>query len=428
MRLVVLHYHLLRGGVTGIVDAQLAALRQTSPDLPVTVAAGNAAGRTFPGVELLTIPALDYLTADPAAAYTAIRTFLASLPPDAVVHAHNPTLGKNPALTLALYEAAGGGRAILYHIHDFAEDRPDNLDFLRRTIQTLRGGASDDRILREVMYPDFPHCRFAVITRQDGTRLEAAGIAADRIDYLPNPVPEITPADAAAGAAVRRELNVAEDRRFWLYPVRAIPRKNIGEFLLLLALFRHTAVGAITLPPNNPIDRPEYNDWKRFAAERKLPVHFEVGEHYSLPDLMAAADLCLTTSRREGFGMTFVEPWQYGKPVAGRRLAAPSADFTALGMVFRRVYDRLNIPGATDDFSTLPPPEQCRRIAAVLDSADTAAELLAANPVLRTFSAPPDPAELTQNFNVVNGPLSLAEYGRKLNAVYQRFAGSIPRL
>ncbi|MDD3119024.1 MAG: glycosyltransferase family 4 protein, partial [Victivallales bacterium] len=364
---------------------------------------------------------LDYLSGDIAATAHVLRRRLASLPPTEILHCHNPTLGKNPALTLALYEEAKRGRGILYHCHDFAEDRPDNYNRLKKTLATGTG-----RNLREILYPAAPQCRFGGINRSDCRRLAEYGVPPEQIDYLPNPVPPATPVDdATATARLRLELGVGSSQQLWLYPVRAIPRKNIGEFLLLLALFRQETVGAITLPPNNPVDFPAYEQWRRFAAEQQLPVRFGVGDHQRLPELFAAADLCLSTSVREGFGMTFVQPWQYGKPVAGRRLPSIFTDFTAAGMVLPQFYDRLDLPGETRDFAALPPDEQRIWIDRVRDPA-AAAAVLELNPVVTRLTRPGDPALIAGNRTAIRRNFSITAYGRILYAAYQQIIGRLP--
>ena len=418
MRLFIIHHHLLRGGVTGIIEAQITALHRVAPDLKLTVAVGNCEGKNFPGAEMLSVPALDYLTGEPEPAYAAIKQFLTSLPGDAIIHVHNPTLGKNPALTLALYEEASCVRPVFYHCHDFAEDRPENYHFLEEIIHRRQGHE-----LKTVLYPDFPRCRFGVINRHDKRRLESYGIHSDRIDYLPNPAPEIIPASSEEGLTIRRKLQVAEPCQLWLYPVRAIRRKNLGEFLFLVTLFSDRVVGAITLPPNNPDDFAEYELWQQLAAELRLPIHFAVGNDHSLAALMAAADRCLTTSRREGFGMTFIEPWQYGKPVSGRMIAELMEDFQAINLDLSQCYDRLKLPNEDRDFGELSITEQQRQIRLILVSNVERTRIINLNPLLSDWLKPCPEAVITANATAIVTNLSLSEYGRKLNAAYQRLIG-----
>ena len=68
---------------------------------------------------------------------------------------------------------------------------------------------------------------------------------------------------------------------------------------------------ATTSGPENPAEQPRYQRWKKVAAELGLPVQFEmVGPNsYGFIDLLRMADVAMTTSVAEGFGMAFLEPW-----------------------------------------------------------------------------------------------------------------------
>ena len=69
-----------------------------------------------------------------------IMTFIKkSLSENAILHCHNPNLGKNPSLTLAVYKLAMEGYPIVNHCHDFPEDRPENLSLLKEIIPPLSG-------------------------------------------------------------------------------------------------------------------------------------------------------------------------------------------------------------------------------------------------------------------------------------------------
>ncbi|HET7541943.1 MAG TPA: glycosyltransferase [Polyangiaceae bacterium] len=50
------------------------------------------------------------------------------------------------------------------------------------------------------------------------TSYEGSGLRAPRIEVIPPPVPDVTPPSAAQVASVRRELNLAPEQRYLLYP------------------------------------------------------------------------------------------------------------------------------------------------------------------------------------------------------------------
>ncbi len=59
---------------------------------------------------------------------------------------------------------------------------------------------------------------------------------------------------------------------------------------------------------------------------------------------LAAADLILTTSVAEGFGLVFLESWLAGKRLVGRDLPEITADFVASGVCLDGLRSRVSIP------------------------------------------------------------------------------------
>ena len=133
-------------------------------------------------------------------------------------------------------------------------------------------------------------------------------------------------------------------RTRYLYPVRAVRRKNIGEALLLSLFIPKGRTIAVTLPPVSPRDAPGYAHWKSLAGKLDLPVEFEVGESSSLPELLGSAFCALTTSVKEGFGFPFLEPWTASRAVIGRRIDYVCRDFEEAGVRFDSLYDSLSVP------------------------------------------------------------------------------------
>ena len=96
----------------------------------------------------------------------------------------------------------------------------------------------------------------------------------EQLHHLPNPVWIVPGKDD--------DLEPEEGRLF-LYPTRAIRRKNIGEFLLWSALAENGDRFAVTLAPKNPIFKPVYENWVEFAATLGLPVEFDYAKKTNLP-------------------------------------------------------------------------------------------------------------------------------------------------
>ena len=127
------------------------------------------------------------------------------------------------------------------------------------------------------------------------------------------------------------QLNLEQNKLLITYPVRVIQRKNIGEFILLAALFNENANFVVTQPPQNPVEIERYKKWVDFCKKEKINVTFEAGTKVDFEKLLIASDFCITTSYNEGFGMVYLEPWLLNTPVVGRDIDFISKDFRADG-------------------------------------------------------------------------------------------------
>lgn len=336
MRIAIIHYHLQPGGVTRVIEHAARAL--TARGVRVALLAGAPpAGRVFAEFPTAALPGLFYHAGSGRPAELARQMRMAARrllggPPD-VWHIHNHALGKNPALTAAAGILAADGARLLLQIHDFAEDgRPAEFRCLARRL-----GGDDPRQLARALYPQNARVHYAVLNNRDAAFLARAGVPPARLHLLPNPVAAPAAPDAAG------DPNAG---KLWLYPTRAIRRKNLGEFLMLAAQAKPGNRFAVTLAPDSPAARPAYDAWVRLAKKLKLPVEFEAGRRpeADLHALMAAAAAAITTSVGEGFGMAFLEPWLSGCPVAGRDLPEVTDMFKADGLDLSGMYQRLDIP------------------------------------------------------------------------------------
>ncbi len=360
MNLAILHYHLQSGGVTQVIVNHLWSLNAVggSSNLRIAVLHGGRAdgwpadlAEQLPGIEvsLHAIQGLGYDTGAPAAAQLAgaiSRTlkgcgFAAD---ETVIHVHNHALGKNVSLPGALHELAGDGFAQLLQTHDFAEDfRPVNY-------QRLSSALAPDQpeALPAILYPQANAIHYAVLNGRDQSVLRRAGVVQDHLHLLPNPIsaPGQLPARQQARDRLREMLSVPTGQRYFLYPVRCIRRKNIGETLLWSLLSEGRATIGLTLAPTNPVELPSYERWKRLSAELQLDCRFEAGGPDGLGFLenLAAADAMLTTSVAEGFGMVFLETWLVGRPLVGRDLPEITSDFVTAGICLNQLAPRLWVP------------------------------------------------------------------------------------
>ncbi len=389
MNLAILHYHLNRGGVTRVIENQLAALDAVlepadpwrvallyggrregwNPDLPARLAAVQ--------LSLYEVSGLDYdqerENADLGRS-TALADQLSKLlgqigfaPQETVLHVHNHALGKNVSLPACLMQLGSAGYPLLLQIHDFPEDfRPANYRRLgdafavRRGPEVRRGSLTPPAVrgsvgrpattpdLAAILYPQAPHIHYALINGRDHEILRSAGAATERLHWLPNPVPEMDHLPPAPQVRHRlaQQFGIAEHQRLVLYPVRCIRRKNVGEALLYSALAPPDTVVGLTLPPLNPAEVPIYQSWKQLAAELGLPCRFELGVPgaLSFAENLTASDLICTTSLAEGFGMVFLESWLAGRPLLGRDLPEITCDFTKLGIRLDWLRPQLRVP------------------------------------------------------------------------------------
>jgi len=341
MRIAIVHYHLRPGGVTRVIQHAVSALRGSRCRVAVLTGFSPDAESFMPG-EVHIVPGLDYPQSG-ISGQTALR-LVGSLeatakkalggPPD-IWHFHNHTMGKNTALSQAVYQMALRGQKLLLQIHDFPEDgRPANYQTLIEDI-----GKGNPALLATCLYPQAGHVHYAAINSRDRAFLCQAGMPESHVHLLPNAI------DLGHIKAMQTAPTQEAERRF-IYPTRALRRKNLGEFLLWSALARQGDRFATTLAPTSPADRSSYQQWVALARRLKLPVTFEIGRTSALPFpvLLASAAAIVTTSVAEGFGLAFLEPWLVGRPLTGRDLPEITGDFKAHDIRLDGLYRHVLIP------------------------------------------------------------------------------------
>ncbi|MCP3966161.1 MAG: glycosyltransferase [Lentisphaerae bacterium] len=431
MKTAILHHHLHPGGVTRVIEMQLAALAGCPEitDLQLITGDEKIHDELLPKVEQLRNPMLNYMDYRQMTpkqlnhTYIKIIEYLLEVTDvDTVIHVHNINLGKNPVMTAALHALIENGRPIVNHIHDFAEDRPDNMCALTSVIEGHFG-----RKLHEVLYPVAKNCQYAVLTLMDKQRLIDFDIPAEKITVLPNPAsigPSLSEQETiAAIKKVNATLNTNTQLPNYVYPVRGIRRKNIGEFILLAAMFHDKANWIITLPPRNPVEKVEYDNWKEFCNKHNIEVIFEAGEKCAFKEVMAAADRAVTTSIREGFGMIFIEAWLFGKAVVGRDLPV-SEDFKEVGVKMPGLYQRILVDVPDDgeaDFGMLPQVIQVKIIKNLLTNSASRIKFLEENDILEDVFKEFTVDLIDSNCKIIKKEYSLEKYGQNLLKLYKTF-------
>ncbi len=337
------------GGVTQVILFQIKALKQY-PDLKIELWLGEPPAKSLAlpkNVAIKTNPLLKYLPKisgkkEAEEKLHALENwFQKELAFSDILHIHNLNLGKNPLLNLAVHWLAEKGYKIINHCHDFAEDgRPDNMNNLKKWISIFYKGNVED-----VLYPAFSNYQFALINGRDFENLKKIGVGKNRVHLAQNPIEKHSKSvDVGNGRSLKELFQIAEQKQLWVYPVRGIRRKNLGEMLLLSVLFSRTHVLGITQPPKNPLELKFYNNWKKFAKANKIPFLFEMGIKADFDLIKNEATGFFTTSVSEGFGMAFLEPWTWGKTLAGRDLPEITQQFKKGGLKFPRNYKKLWVP------------------------------------------------------------------------------------
>jgi len=390
MELVVFHYHLRPGGVTVVItDALQALCGHRFPELTrillVTGSEENVAEitkRILSGcenrertisVDVCVIPEMRYAAEMPGSSISGIAFEISKrlqnlISTDSLWWVHNHHIGKNPGFTSALLDTAAAypQQRILLQIHDFPEcARYENLQFLRSHVS-------------RPVYPEAGNVRFAVINDRDAELLTEAGVNASRISVIPNPVRSgMAPSGGesrserqrAARRAFSRAFPASVSQRFpgyrpdgllFLYPVRAIRRKNVLEAGLLARLFSHRSGSAanlvVTLPGTSDQERA-YSDLVAHAFESGVipglwAAGTELDDHeLSFADVTDAADLIVSSSVQEGFGYAFVQALVWQHPLVARYLDVTDglrpmfSRYPAL--FYRELLVPFNVPGVS---------------------------------------------------------------------------------
>lgn len=332
MKVALVHYHLEPGGVTRVLENTVQSWKNSGkgPDQWVILSGRPYTGKILDHVRV--VEGLDYATLTDSIDPKTLRLRMEDATRDALGqlpdlwHVHNHSLGKNPALTQAIAQLAKEESPMLLQPHDFAEDG--------RSGNFLNLGKSHEKA-----YPTGGQIHYAALNRRDQSFLQY--VLKDHpssVHLLANAVPSVTPSDLVK----TRTSNSGIPDNLYLYPVRAVRRKNLGELALLAA--SHPEIHfANSLGPTNPSFRATYEDWKGFGKSLGLSLTYGLGEqtNESFPELVQQAASIINVSVAEGFGLGFLEPWSFGKSLCGRNIPDITSDFTQLGVNLENLYSNL---------------------------------------------------------------------------------------
>ena len=331
MKVAIVHYHLEPGGVTRVIENTLDSFTECFPTIQFVV----LSGRPYPGQRIQNVQVVDGLDYSSPSNSICPKNLKEKMKKAAEIglggkpdlwHIHNHCLGKNPSLTQAVAHLAEDGNPILLQPHDFAEDgRPSNFNCLNQVYSKT--------------YPSSPLIHYATLNHRDYTFVKKLlREKSSQVHILANSI-SIPPDDG-------NEKNTSPQlpENLFVYPVRAVRRKNLGELALIAACHpgKHFAN---SLGPTNPNFVKIFENWKEFSQKLDLPVSFAIGEKVngSFQDIMNHAEGIISTSIAEGFGLGFLEPWMFEKFLYGRNIPEITQDFSNLGINLDNLYTRINI-------------------------------------------------------------------------------------
>jgi len=236
-----------------------------------------------------------------------------------ILHFHNHSIGLNPVYE-DLVNTYAKSHHIILQIHDFVEDgRKSNLANISNW---------------DKLYPSGSNIHYTVINSRDQNVLKQAG--AQNLHLLPN----------CYRAVPRTKQKVAP---IIFYPVQALRRENIGEILLLSLFTPPHYRYAIGLTPKSETLLNKF--WEQIASQFELPIQFNVSNNILAPHVQcnkftswySVASHIVTTSVQEGFGMAFIEPIHFQKPLFGRDLPDITTSIKAKGVNHKYLYTKLFI-------------------------------------------------------------------------------------
>jgi hypothetical protein len=361
---VVIHYHLFRGGVSqlmlsgldilvnkGLIKGGITIASGTSERSEWFIDALKKIAPTGFSVKLVVIPELAYWSSSAIstdeAAERIRNTLLSVSAPGALLWAHNPTLGKNPAYAKAMRQIAvmEPDRPILMHVHDSAEQgRWPNLGLMRSE-------------LPETPYFISKNTRWLTINRTDESFFNQAGMPNGFLHYFPDIISQRKPSENRQRAVIETALyQYAEQNGFhfskggkWaLFAGRTIRRKNIMESLLIQQCAENPLPLLVTLPSDSPDDKPYEEVLFRLLRKYKAGIGGFgpelVGTAFSLADLAKESALIQSSSVMEGFGLPYLEFPAMGCPLLARRICTMRDFEYASHAIPHHYYDSFRVP------------------------------------------------------------------------------------
>lgn len=365
--LCIFHYHLRKGGVCDVILFSLRAIIKYLPHIKkINVISGTNENFDYikgklqdlntNRISLVVEPLINYQDAQETKPESQEITSMlqAYSGPDRLWWIHNYHLGKNTSFTQALLNWAAQGQSLLFQIHDFPEcARYENLKNITESIQ-------------DEIYPQGKNIRYALINHRDYKLLGKGGISQEELFLLDNPVP-LGPTVQEDPQAIKTEMAQRWGKRFpsfqakgrlFLYPVRAIRRKNLLEAALITMLQDDPANLVVTLPGVSK-GEIQYSDFcRQLFLEGVIPGMFGLGMEedqglLNYQNYWAAADMLLSSSIQEGFGYLYLNSLHWQKPLMARYLDILGGMEDILKGDYSLFYHEVKVPLQTSEKSRI---------------------------------------------------------------------------
>lgn len=332
MKVLFLHYAFKKDGITRVVLNNVKGLTTCSDNLKF-IFAGDYFEPSIP--QEIEKRYIDWNATD-------ILSQIQKVTKDAdIVIIENPTVGEFPKITLMFkeYVEKNPDKKIIYRIHDFIDDRPHFFKDFKKIASNF-----------DEIYPRSNNVSFLTLTSFDKKRLLQKGLK--NVKVLPNSIVASDLNNTKEKSfdlrnTFEKEKIINPNEKILLYPVRVLRRKNIEEAMLLTKLLNQES-DHYRLIVTIAYDEDYRNEIESLAKDYEIPcsigkvskhISFDKKEKYSIADLYSISDLVVSTSRREGFGLAFIEPWLAGKPVIGRKIPYVSEDLESKGIDLSCLYD-----------------------------------------------------------------------------------------
>ena len=347
IKLAVFHYHFVPGGITTVIKLSLISLLENLPGIEEIalisgrndnaenlVSAIKSSVSNSIEIKIETVPELDYLSRSNSHNKEIKASIDRTLEKyrGYIYWIHNYHIGKNPVFTKAVTEFAAKehDEKFFFHIHDFPEcSRYTNYKYLKD--------------FAEEPYPSGSNIKYAVLNSRDFDFMKKAGIDKASLFLLPNPVIQnknkICKIQQDEKKKIKESFYIKTKKIFdfdpekpvFLYPVRAIRRKNIIE-AALIALLSNEGANLIQTLPGISEQETAYSDYisdlynKGYikglcgTGLKNSPAEAD------LQQIIGITDLVVSSSVMEGFGYIFTDTVAWGKPILSRYLET-SEDF-----------------------------------------------------------------------------------------------------